>query len=67
MVVFINSEETQLSDTVSIEQALSENGFASLKGIAVALNDEVIPKTEWPSTLLKENDKVLIIKATQGG
>jgi len=37
------------------------------KGTAVAVNDAVVPKTEWEKYELKENDKVIIIKATQGG
>jgi sulfur carrier protein len=37
------------------------------KGTAVAVNDTVVPKTEWEKYELKENDKVIIIKATQGG
>lgn len=37
------------------------------KGIAIALNNKVIPKSEWQTTHLKLNDNLLIIKATQGG
>ncbi len=37
------------------------------KGIAVAVNNSVIPKTEWADHKLNEKDNVLIIKATQGG
>lgn len=37
------------------------------KGVAVAVNNEVIPKEQWSSRLLQENDSVLIITATQGG
>ncbi len=36
-------------------------------GIAVAVNQQVVPRTEWINTELKENDQVLIIRATQGG
>ena len=37
------------------------------KGIAIAVNNSVIPKNNWQVQLLKQNDEVLIIKATQGG
>ena len=41
--------------------------FGLVGGIAVAINETVVPKSQWTSTLLQENDKVLIIKASQGG
>jgi sulfur carrier protein len=37
------------------------------KGIAVALNNRIIPLSAWAETLLNNNDSVLIITATQGG
>lgn len=37
------------------------------KGIAVALNNRIIPLSAWAETLLNHNDSVLIITATQGG
>ncbi|KFF14551.1 thiamine biosynthesis protein ThiS [Chryseobacterium soli] len=37
------------------------------KGIAVALNNSIVPQPSWPDTLLKDKDSILIITATQGG
>ncbi len=37
------------------------------KGVAIAINDEVIPRAEWEKTITKENDRILIITATAGG
>lgn len=37
------------------------------KGIAVALNNRIIPQTYWAETFLHDNDSILIITATQGG
>lgn len=37
------------------------------KGIAVAVNNLVIPKTSWADTMLRDKDSILIITATQGG
>ncbi|MCI0921797.1 sulfur carrier protein ThiS [Sphingobacterium rhinopitheci] len=39
----------------------------SSSGIAAALNDFVVPKSKWPTTVLSANDEILIIKAFQGG
>ncbi len=37
------------------------------KGIAVALNNRIIPQQSWAETVLNDKDSVLIITATQGG
>ncbi|WP_160137996.1 sulfur carrier protein ThiS [Chryseobacterium sp. c4a] len=37
------------------------------KGIAVALNNRIIPLSAWAETFLNNNDSILIITATQGG
>jgi sulfur carrier protein len=37
------------------------------KGIAVAVNAEVIPKREWPQFILHAEDEIIIIEAAQGG
>lgn len=37
------------------------------KGIAVALNNLIIPLPVWAETILNNNDSILIITATQGG
>ncbi|GAB2818857.1 sulfur carrier protein ThiS [Actinocorallia aurea] len=37
------------------------------RGIAVALNDEVVRRAQWPATTLNDGDRVEIITAVQGG
>jgi len=37
------------------------------RGIAVASQNSVIPKTNWKSYQLSNKENILIIKATQGG
>ena len=66
MKVFVNDKEQVLDDEISVAQMLSKTG-SNTKGIAVAVNNFVIPKSQWIFFHLKENDKVIIIKATQGG
>jgi len=46
---------------------LQQNGFKDTKGIAIAINNEVIPKNSWENHLLREQDNVTIITATAGG
>jgi len=67
MIVFINNKDCVLNADENLISALEQNGIQSQKGIAVAVNNAVIPKTEWQTKTLNENDKIIIIKATQGG
>ena len=36
-------------------------------GIAIAVNNRMIPRTEWDTYALNEGDNILIIKAVCGG
>jgi sulfur carrier protein len=67
MNVFVNNEKREILNQLTITQLLSDIKLNSPKGIAVAVNNEVIPKSGWEKYLLNENDKVTIIRATQGG
>ncbi len=37
------------------------------RGIAVALNGAVVPRSAWPATPLRPGDSVEIVRARQGG
>lgn len=66
-VVFVNNQACPLTAEATLFSTLEKNGITSQKGIAVAVNNTVIPKAEWQNKTLNENDKITIIKATQGG
>ena len=36
-------------------------------GIAIAVNNRMVPRSEWDSYTLREGDSILIIKAVCGG
>lgn len=65
--VFVNNKSCVLVANASLNMALEQNGINSQKGIAVAVNNAVVPRAEWKNRILNENDKVTIIRATQGG
>jgi len=66
MKLLVNSEQKDFSGK-NISELVQSLNMASTNGIAFAVNEKVIPKTEWEKFILKDNDKILIIKATQGG
>ena len=67
MVVLVNSKPVALEEPANVSGLLKALSIPDTGGRAVAVNDTVIPKPEWDTHLLKENDCILIIKATQGG
>jgi sulfur carrier protein len=66
MKIYINQEEKNLNESCSLNQLLESINVKDI-GIALAVNQSVIPKNSWDKYTLKENDNVLLIRATQGG
>lgn len=67
MEVTVNQEILEIQDNCSIAMLLDQLPHLPAKGIAVALNQQIVAKTEWSDRNLVPGDKVMIIKATQGG
>ena len=68
MKIRINGEAKEVRLNINIHDlliALELNPTQA--GIAVAVDREVIPKTKWQATELRENSDVEIIRAVQGG
>jgi sulfur carrier protein len=67
IAVLINGTPHSVAAEKSLEQCLVEYGAGSLRGVAVAVNEAVVPRSAWAHTVLANNDSILIITATQGG
>lgn len=67
MEISINNVKTAVEEATSLANVVQSNAGENTKGIAVALNQNVVPKTDWDTTILHQNDTIIIIKATQGG
>lgn len=67
MEVRINNQIHEFAEGSSLQAVLAEFGFEEARGIAVAVNEQVMPKTQWHNYLLEANDTITIIRATQGG
>ncbi|GAA4273478.1 sulfur carrier protein ThiS [Aquimarina gracilis] len=66
MTINVNNQPRSISENSSISSMLDQLDTTK-NGIAVAINNIVIRKDQWLETVLKENDQVTIIQATQGG
>jgi len=68
MELKINDQIKQFqADALSIQELLDIEFPQKQTGIAVAINNTVIPKSNWNDQPLSHSDEILIISATQGG
>lgn len=68
MELKINQQIKQFNaESLSIQSLLDLEIPNKQNGIAVAVNNTVVPKLNWNQYLVQETDEILIISATQGG
>ncbi len=65
MKVKINNNEVETQATTVAE--LAQEQKLPEKGVAVAISNEMVPRTEWAQRALKEGDDIVILKAFCGG
>jgi sulfur carrier protein len=66
IAVTLNGERRRVADdtTVDLVVARLERGRA---GVAVAVNGDVVPRSQWATTTLAADDRVEVLAAAQGG
>jgi sulfur carrier protein len=68
MRVLVNGADTELADGATVEAALESLALpAAGRGVAVAVDAEVVPRGEWAGTELHEGARVEVLRAIQGG
>jgi sulfur carrier protein len=68
MELKINQQIKQFNaESLSVQSLLDLEIPNKQNGIAVAVNNTVVPKLNWNQHLVQETDEILIISATQGG
>ena len=68
MELKINNQTKQFApDSLTVQALLDLEIPTKQNGIAVAINNTVIPKVNWNNHTLNQTDDILIISATQGG
>ena len=65
--VSINQKTYSVPEAGTLEDVLSLLEIRQADGIAIALNEVVIPRAEWSEHPLRAEDRVFVIRATQGG
>jgi sulfur carrier protein len=66
-MIFVNGEPRP-RDGATIAELLSELGVEDrARGVAVAVDGEVVPRGEWPARRVNQGQRVEALSAMQGG
>lgn len=67
-MITVNGERRDLPDGTTVSDVVAQlvNGQHG-RGVAVALNGEVLPRTSWADTVVTNGDSIEVLTATQGG
>jgi sulfur carrier protein len=68
IVVTLNGESRELPDGATVELAVRAAGApAGGRGVAVAVDGEVIPRGVWEATPVHAGQELEVLQAVQGG
>jgi sulfur carrier protein len=68
MMVVLNGEPRDLGEGATVRAAVTATGAPSEgRGVAVALDGEVVPRGRWDDVPLREGQRVEVVRAVQGG
>ena len=66
--VMLNGAPRALPDGATVQDAIEAAGAPDDgRGVAVALDGEVVPRGEWSATTLNDGREVEVLHAVQGG
>ncbi|MDA0565416.1 sulfur carrier protein ThiS [Streptomonospora sp. S1-112] len=66
MDVTINGRPSSVAPHTTVAEVVASL-TRSAGGVAVALNDEVVRRADWATTVVAENDRIDVLTAVQGG
>lgn len=66
MHITVNGEEQQLPEGLTAAELVERIGLADQR-IALEVNREIVPRSEYAATRLSEGDRVEIVRAIGGG
>jgi sulfur carrier protein len=66
VTVTVNGRSREVADGTTVA-AVVASVTAAATGVAVAINDAVVPRGAWASTRLVEADRIEVLTAVQGG
>jgi sulfur carrier protein len=65
--VRVNGVSRDLHDGATVREIVQLLVDSPERGVAVALDGDVVPKSEWAATTLADGQHVEVLRAVQGG
>jgi sulfur carrier protein len=65
MIILVNAERLEVDDQTTVAALLQSLGYPD-RGIAVALDQAVLPRSSWATTL-SDGAQIQVVTAVQGG
>ena len=66
ITIVLNGEDKQVDNNISVSQLLEKLELTE-KRLAVEINQQIIPRSDFSNLMLKEKDNVEIVQAIGGG
>jgi sulfur carrier protein len=66
ITIILNGKSSQIDSNINVEQLLKGLNLND-KRLAIEINQQIIPRSEFASHTLNEQDKVEIVQAIGGG
>jgi sulfur carrier protein len=67
MRIVLNGEPRDVSDRITVAGLVEDLSGREARGVAVAVDAEVVPRSEWERMQLAEGQRVEVLGAIQGG
>jgi sulfur carrier protein len=68
MTIELNGEIVEVTEGLTVGEVITHAGAEpDERGVAVAVDGEVVPRSQWPSATLAQGQAVEVVRAVQGG
>ena len=67
MTVYVNNEPREINALSTLQDMLAACELPSVRGMAIAVNNQVIARATWDRHPLQPGDRVMLIRASKGG
>lgn len=69
MIITVNGTDQEVADGVTVAEVVERwhPGAVGQRGMAVAIDRRVVPRTQWSDTTISSGARVEFVAAVQGG
>lgn len=67
MTVYVHNDAFEITENTSVALFIADILKKEISGMALAINEIIIPNNKWDDYILQEKDRLLIIRPVAGG